>query len=155
LASVRNTIIILSCLSLLAGCTVVPDPTASQTGTADSDSALIGAWTAKITTNGTVFIHQLSLSSRWSYLRTVHDSTPGTSTVRHLGLQEDGTWKAYRTGDSAWLVLTPRFRQINSLMPAILLPDTASWSLTSGGLHWNAKRWNRRDTTEALEWTAN
>ncbi|MEK7393117.1 MAG: hypothetical protein AAB214_11180 [Fibrobacterota bacterium] len=147
-------IIALSILSLLIGCTVVPDPTAAGVTVANSDSAssVAGDWKASIVTKGTVFMHQLSLSTRASYLRTVHDSTPGSNPSRHLSLQEDGTWKVFQARDTSWLVLTPRFRQIGTTTTAVT-PDTASWTLQSGTLHWNARNWNRRDTTESLTWT--
>jgi len=152
-------IIALSILSVFAGCTVVPDPTATGATVAATDSSIVGSWVATsyaTTTSGSVLItstysHQLVLASAsHRYQRWVFDSTPGTST--HPALIENGSWSLFTRNDSARLVLLPVFRQLT--LVTANSPDTFLWTLSSSTLRLVGPRWNKRDSIETLNWTA-
>lgn len=152
LQSVRK-FMVLSILSVLVGCSVVPDPTASGVNlpTASTDSSVIGSWKANSVSGTSSYTHLITFTPKMWYQRWVMDSTPGTS--RHPALLEQGSWSWSRSGDTSRLILTPTFRQLATVVANT--PDTVTWSLSANVLGWVGPRWNRAPGNDTLSWHMN
>jgi len=141
----RLPILRLAAACLFAGCTVVPDPTASGLDaiTDSSRQAIIGNWKAQITSATTRSTRRLSLSKGFWYQRWTTDSI-FTATTSQVTLLEQGSWS---WADSSRLILVPTYRQVGALVAANLA-DTIHYGWMSDSIQWVS----HRDSLDTIYW---
>lgn len=137
--------------ALLCACTVVPTPTTGSTEIS-AHPELSGTWRARSVWNSDTLMQRLALFDDGAYERWAVDSTQasGNRTV----LSETGFWSIL-SSDTGRILFTPASRltwpaTAASLSPAVLTPDTASWTVLNDSLRLTLRPWWQRDQFETL-----